>query len=144
MVDPITLTLVVGKFVLGHLGVHVASTAATTAVGAATLAAGVGAVIYISYLTYQKVMNSLRNRAANKRRDKYKAIGSPIVGDITSGNVKVVPSGIWGNRTSTKGYLTGFVNMETKELDDIEIIECDDLDSDLKRIHRDDAVVIYD
>ncbi|MEM1169442.1 MAG: hypothetical protein AAGJ08_10310 [Cyanobacteria bacterium P01_H01_bin.35] len=126
MVEPIT-TLLIGKWILTHLGVHGASAATATAVGTAAAITAVGALAYISYLTVNVMVNWFQARTYIATKPENVAASFPT--KLNSGE-KVIVQGIFKKNTGS------LVEGRT--------IRYDSLQSEVRKLHSDDRTVIWE
>ncbi|MGD1713815.1 hypothetical protein [Dapis sp. BLCC M172] len=126
MVEPIT-TLLIGKWILTHLGVHGASAATATAVGTAAAITAVGALIYISYVTLDTLVNWFRARTSIATKP---------------GNV---PASIKMQLKSGENALVqGVFKENTGDVVEARTIKYDSLQSKVRELHSDGRIVVYE
>ena len=128
MVEPIS-TFLIGKWILTHIGIHGASAAAATAVGAGAVVAGALAVTYISYLTYNKIISWFQQSDVEYEATKDENIAASIKEKLDSGE-KVIKQGVF--------------NRKTGDLIQGRAIKYGKLDSQTKDLHRGGKLVIYE
>lgn len=128
MVEPIT-TFLIGKWILTHLGIHGASAAAATAVGTGAVVAAAAAVIYISYLTFSKLVSWFQKDEVAKEATKNENIAASVKQKLESGENAIV-QGVFDKNTGNPVMSR--------------IIEYGTLDSKTRELHSGGRLVIYE
>lgn len=126
MVEPIT-TFLIGKWILTHLGVHGASAATATAVGTAAAITAIGALVYISYLTLNDLVNWFRARTS-----------------IATKPENVPASFKTKLKSGENALVQGVFNQNTGDAVDARTIKYDSLQSKVRELHSDDRIVVYE
>ncbi|NEQ40137.1 MAG: hypothetical protein F6K40_29410 [Okeania sp. SIO3I5] len=126
MVEPIT-TLLIGKWILTHLGIHGASAATATAVGTPAAITAVGALIYISYLTVNALVNWFQARTYIATKPEH--VAASYQTNLKSGKTVIVQ---------------GIFKKNTGSLVEGRTIQYDSLQSEVRKLHDDDRTVIWE
>ena len=127
MVEPIT-THLIGKWILTHLGIHGASAATATAVGTAAAITAIGALVYISYLTINVLVNWFQSHTSIAIKPEN--VAASYQTELKSGE-RVYVQGIFGKNTGSLVQGKG------------RTIQYNSLQPEVRKLHSDDKIVIW-
>lgn len=126
MAEPIT-TILIGKWILTHLGIHGATAATAAAVGTGAAIAAIGVVVYIGYLTLHDLISWFKKHT-----------------DIAMKPENMAASYKTKSKSGKTAIVQGVFNRNTGSAIEARTIEYDSLGSKVRELHRDDRIVTYE
>ncbi|MBP0012276.1 MAG: hypothetical protein J7545_06660 [Roseofilum sp. SBFL] len=117
MVEPIT-TFLIGKWIISHLGIHAASAATVTAVGAGAVVAAAATVVYISYLTFSALINWFQKDEVASVATQEQNVAASFKEKLDSGE-NVLVQGVFNKNTGhvVKSRMIRYDRLDSKTQD---------------------------
>jgi hypothetical protein len=126
MVEPIT-TILIGKWILTHLGIHGATAATAAAVGTGAAIAAIGVLVYIGYLTLNDLIDWFQKRT--HIATKSENVPASFIVELKSGKPAIVQ---------------GVFNRNTASAVEARTIQYESLESKVRQLHSDGRLVTYE